>query len=273
MKLCITGVGLWARGLSGWNEFLARSPNDFAGIDAAFSPPSPEAIPARERRRAPLSVRLAVEVAHQSCRMAGVDKALVASVFTSAMGDTDITDYLCRELAGPTKMLSPTKFHNSVHNAPSGYWSISAGNRSPSSYAGDFHATVPVALLEAATLCTTEDRPVLLVAYDIANAPPFADICPIRESFAVAFVLARSAPGTGWRIDVAVVDGPADWPQAHSPYLRALAASNPAAYCLPLLEALAAERPAELHWPLSRSCHLAMSLKPSDSVTRDARQT
>ncbi|MGH8495498.1 MAG: beta-ketoacyl synthase chain length factor [Gammaproteobacteria bacterium] len=271
MKLCITGVGVWARGFGNWTEFLHRRQRNFAGAAGESAAPAPGAIPARERRRAPLPVRLAVEVAHQACDMAGADKTQVASIFTSVMGDTDITDYLCRELAGTTKMLSPTRFHNSVHNAPSGYWSISAGNRSPSSFAGDFHNTAATALLEAATLCAVEQRPVLLVAYDVANGPPFADICPIGESFAAAIVLEHEIAGTGWQIDIAAAQGFADWPRARSPFLRALAAANPAAYCLPLLDALAAGRPAELRWPLSRSRHLAMRLRTEMKV-EDARQ-
>ena len=100
-------------------------------VDHEFSSPKPQAVPPKERRRAGLMINLAVEVAHQACENAGVDKTVIPSVFVSALGDTAITDYMCRKLSQPEKMLSPTKFHNSVHNAPSGYWTISSENRMP----------------------------------------------------------------------------------------------------------------------------------------------
>ncbi|CAN5265898.1 hypothetical protein BH24PSE2_BH24PSE2_13960 [soil metagenome] len=264
MKICVSGIGIWTRGFHDWPEFLRLAANGFSEVRAEAVAPAPPALPPRERRRAPLPVRLAVEVAHQACEMAGVDKTDIASVFTSAMGDTDITEYMCRALAAPVKMLSPTRFHNSVHNAPSGYWSISAGNRAPSSYAGSFHRTVPVALLEAATLCEAENRPVLLVVYDIANGPPFHDICPIAESFAAALVLDPDCGNTaGGSLELAVGAGSASSPEPQNLVLAGLAATNPAARCLPLLEALAAERPAELRWPLGTSVHLAATVNDS----------
>jgi hypothetical protein len=261
MKLGISGVGLYARGLRNWRDFERLAAQGFPLRDGGFLAPEPAAIPARERRRAPLAVKLAVEVAHQACDMAGADKGAIASVFTSTMGDTDITDYLCRALVGPAKLLSPTKFHNSVHNAPSGYWSISAGNRAPSSFAGDFHHAFPAALLEAATLCASERLPVLIAAYDIANGPPFADIRAIAEPFAAALVLEPAATAARARaVEIGCASGCAEAPAPRSATLRALAAANPSAYCLPLLEALTRDRAATLRWPLGAACHLSVSL-------------
>ena len=126
MNIEILGAGLWARGLTGLADLQALHSHAGPTLEESFVAPKPEAIPAKERRRAGLLINLAVEVAHQACDQAGVDKTQIPSVFTSAMGDTAITDYMCRKLSGDEKLLSPTKFHNSVHNAPSGYWSISA---------------------------------------------------------------------------------------------------------------------------------------------------
>jgi 3-oxoacyl-(acyl-carrier-protein) synthase len=190
MNIRISGVGLWARGLTSFDEFLTAYEDGFAGItDAEFVAPKPATIPARERRRAGLLINLAVEVAHQACEHAGVDKHLVPSVFTSAMGDTMITDYMCRKLCSAEKLLSPTKFHNSVHNAPSGYWTISAGNRAPSTFVGGAGQSFGAGLFEAASLAQAHSGPVLLVGYDIANEPPFRDITPIAETLGVALIL------------------------------------------------------------------------------------
>lgn len=158
--------------------------------------PKPSAIPPRERRRAGLAINLAVEVAHQACRCADVDIARIPSVFTSALGDTAVTDYMCKALVKTGALLSPTKFHNSVHNAGSGHWSISAANHNPSTFVGSFPASFGIALFEAASQVSATEGPVLLVASDIANKAPLSAVCPIEETLGVAFVLAPSARRT-----------------------------------------------------------------------------
>ena len=82
----------------------------------------------------------------------------------------------------------------------------------------------------------------LLVAYDIANSQPFADILPVTETFASALVLAPETHADGADLGVAVElsteqNSAVDTPR-HSA-LRALANANPSAQSLTLLEALA----------------------------------
>ena len=193
MNICIKGAGIWARGLTSFAEFAQAMQSDFQAIEKAeFENPKPTAIPAKERRRSGLIINLAVEVAHQACEQAQVDKSTLASIFVSAVGDTIITDYMCNKLNQTDKLLSPTKFHNSVHNAPSGYWTISAENRSPSSFIGGFLQSFGAGLLEAASQAHASQEPVLLVAYDIANNPPFHDVCKIAETIGAAFVIEPS---------------------------------------------------------------------------------
>lgn len=190
LDVSFTGIGLWGRGMTGYPEFAQGLQSDFVDLHSAeFLSPKPEAIAPRERRRAGLTINIAVEVAHQACSQAQVDISQVPSVFVSAMGDTSITDYMCRKLAQPKKMLSPTKFHNSVHNAPSGYWTISAENREPSSFVGGFTHSFGSGLLEAASQAVALRKPVLAVFYDIANEPPFAQLYPIQETLAIALVV------------------------------------------------------------------------------------
>ncbi len=245
MNIRISGVGLWARGLTSFDKFLAAYEDAFAGVvDAEFVAPKPATIPARERRRAGLLVNLAVEVAHQACEHARVDKHLVPSVFTSAMGDTMITDYMCRKLSSPEKLLSPTKFHNSVHNAPSGYWTISAQNRAPSTFVGGAWQSFGAGLFEAASVAQAHSGPVLLVGYDIANEPPLHDIAPITETLGVALVLESTGnPGEGLFVDTqmsyATTTDAASNSMPAAPALRTLATNNPMGAALALVEKLA----------------------------------
>jgi hypothetical protein len=185
--LNVTGAGVWIRGLTALAPLLAREPID---ADATWSAPAPAAIPPKERRRAGTFINLAVEVAHQACDNAGVDKSSIPSVFASAMGDTTITDYMCRKLLGTEKLLSPTQFHNSVHNAASGYWTISTGNHAPSSFVGGFDRSLGAGLFEAATLAASSTCPVLLVSYDVTTEHPLRDIRTMDEAGGMALVLA-----------------------------------------------------------------------------------
>ncbi len=245
MNVNVAGLAVWGRGLTSYDDLLRVMQTGGLPDGAEFIAPKPEAIPSRERRRAGLMINLAVTLAHQACEHAGVDKSLVPSVFASGMGDTDITDYMCRKLAQPDKMLSPTKFHNSVHNAPSGYWTISANNRAPSTFVGGYDYSVGAGLIEAASQALAANQPVLLVAYDIVNRPPFSEICPAGESFGAAVVLApidwpAAGAGLNLRMDLVLESVAAASDTQPSPGLKQVAAGNPSAVSLALLEQLAA---------------------------------
>jgi hypothetical protein len=257
VNLAIAGIGIWMRGARNWDEFASRiaAKNDQWGGE--WSAPAPAQIPDRERRRAPLTVRLAVEVAHQACDMAGIDKKDVMTVFTSSMGDTKITDYMCTTLAGPEKVLSPTRFHNSVHNAPAGYWSISTENRTPSSSVAGSRESFPTALLEASVLCAVESRSVLLVAIDDEIRSPLSSVYPISNPFGAALVLQRRSADSDFRpLSIEHQSGRVDWPSLPQSQIQSLYEGNPAARCLALLECLVRSESTITEWPLSESTHL-----------------
>lgn len=255
MNVTITGVGLWTRGLRSWADLLGLLDGAEAS-SADFVAPRAEAITARERRRAGLTINLAVEAAHQACAMAGADRSSVGSVFASAMGDTDITDYMCRKLVTNDKLLSPTRFHNSVHNAASGYWTISAGNRQPSSFVGGFLDSFACGLLEAASSALAYDQPFLLCAYDIADAPPFHDILRIDESLGLALALVPGVHKPGWPVAITVEAGAACRPMPVHGALASLAAANPMGTGLALLERLAKDDGGAMIWPVGNGSRL-----------------
>ena len=221
-----------------------------AGVTAEQSKPQPESIPGRERRRAPLTVKLAVEVISQAAGMAGVAENELCSVFASAMGDSHITDYMCRTLVGSEKMLSPTRFHNSVHNAPSGYWSITAENRLPSTFVSGFRNSLPNALLEAAATAVAEQRPTVLAIYDVAFGQPLFDACATAEDFAAAFVIDPAAQDSGWPLQIDIVNKRGEIPKSCETFIAERAANNPAAAALVLGEFLLGQANTQ-HWPLS----------------------
>ena len=124
MKVGIQGIGLLAAGLEGWRAGRAV----LAGTEpfAPVAVPDPEAalLPPNERRRSSDCVRWAVHVAQEAIAQSGLDPREVPTVFASSGGEMGVLDTLCRTLATPERVISPTLFHQSVHNTAAGYWGI-----------------------------------------------------------------------------------------------------------------------------------------------------
>lgn len=170
--------------------------------------PAPQRLSANERRRASEGMLAALHVAEAACTMAGADPAALASVFTSAHGDLAIVDALARTLATDPALLSPTRFHHSVHNAISGYWGIAAGSRAPSTALAAGPCSFAAGWLEAACQVPADARPVLLVGLDTAAPGPLAGVHPARETVARALVLSPvRTPVSRARVDTSVMPG------------------------------------------------------------------
>jgi hypothetical protein len=240
-RLYVEGLALWSPALPGWAAAapaLQGLPTPAAEAPLA-SRPSPALLAANERRRAPDGVLVALEVAAAAVAMAGRDAASLPSVFTSAHGDLAVVDALCSTLASDPALLSPTRFHHSVHNAASGYWAMATGCHAPSSAVAGFDASFALGLLEAATQAATEHTPVLLAGFDTDARGALASVTRSRGLLGVALVLApeRSA-ATRAVLDWAVLPGSAPPSALQSPAAQALA-GNAMADALPLFEALA----------------------------------
>jgi len=234
----VEGVGAWS---AAFGDFAALR-SQLLGIDVPPPPARPPAasLPANERRRAPESVLLAVEVAGQAVAMSGLTASDLLCVFSSAYGDQLISDYMCATLATAPTELSPTRFHNSVHNAPAGYWTIATGCRAASSAISAGRASFGAGLLEAATLCVTEQRPVLLVCSDIAGSGPLGDMIGSRNAFGCALVLAPQAgPCSLAQLDLVLVPHAGETLHPSTPTGAWHEANPSAASAWPLLQNLA----------------------------------
>lgn len=255
----IEGIGVWSPELPDW-QAAQRIFVDNASV--AIEPaarPAATALAHGERRRAPESVLIAVEAAQQACVMANRDPRELPHVFASAYGDLAINDYLCATLARTPGEVSPTKFHNSVHNAPAGYWAIASGCMCASTAVSAGAASFGAGLLEAMTRVCSESETVLLVAYDVAACGPLRDTIVSRSAFAVAVVLAPWSPRAVARARLRVGDGTATL--APTPLLlHASHAGNPAAASLPLLAALARHESAALRVAVAPSLHLNLEI-------------
>lgn len=262
----IDGVALWAPALRDWPAARAALRGEVTTAAAAPAAPghrpAPALLAANERRRAPDSVVLALEVAGAAVADSSHDAAALASVFTSAHGDLPIIDALCATLASEPLLLSPTRFHHSVHNAASGYWAIASGSQAASTALAAFDHSFAAGLLEAASQCATDDWPVLLVAYDTAASGGLASVNRSRGLLALALVLSpQPGPRSRWSLQWQAVARPAQAPELQSEAARNLA-TNAIADALPLAQALALDTAARLALPLGPSLQLALHLQP-----------
>ena len=89
--------------------------------------PPPALLPAAERRRSGAIVKLTLATGLEAIAAAGLDAASLPSVFSASGGDGENCHAICEMLASDDRQISPTRFHNSVHNAAAGYWSIATG--------------------------------------------------------------------------------------------------------------------------------------------------
>lgn len=229
----VEGIGFWARGLPSWEA--ARALVGGATPDpAAPGKPAPALLAPNERRRAPESVAVALEVALAACAAAGRDARELPSVFASTHGDLAITDYMCSTLAEDPRAISPTRFHNSVHNAAAGYWTIGSHCQQATTAISAYGATFAQGLLEALSQRADGVPAVLLVAYDTQAVGPLGVVSPSDGLLGGALLLSDAAHGT--RLRATLVDGHA---APGGGALAAWAAGNAMAPMLPLFDALA----------------------------------
>ncbi len=265
-ELFVDGIGLWAPRLPGWSAARAILRGEAAPPDAPAARPSPALLPQTERRRAPDTVAIALEVAAGACAAAGCAPSEVPSVFASAYGDLGVSHAMCEQLAKNPLDTSPTKFHHSVHNAAAGYWAIATGCLEPYTAVTALWHSFAVGLLTAAVQALERSR-VLYVAYDIEARGPIATMARTRGMLGAALLLAReqtlrSRARLALRMDDA--DGNASDARATAarPANAALVEGNAMASCLPLFEALADELPRSVTLTLSERLTLDLGLQP-----------
>jgi hypothetical protein len=263
LRAYIAGIGVWSPSLPSWGDCSRRLLGAPAGAAGNKLPPA-DWLPPVERRRATLSTRVVLSVAREALAQAGWDASTVPSILASSSGSPDITNDLCSSLAAGDTQISPTRFHNSVHNAAAGYYSIAVACRAASTTLGAHDASAAAGLLEAGVLLAVEATSALFVAFDVPYTGPLADVRPIADPFGVAFALApQPAPGQvaaltlHWssRADVAETtceDAGLEYTRGH----------NPSARLLPLLALLAAGRQGEVVLATSTGGRLRVEAAP-----------
>ena len=200
--------------------------------------PAPALLPAAERRRSCAIVKLTLATGLEAIGAAGLDAASLPSVFSASGGDGENCHIICEMLASDDRQISPTRFHNSVHNVAAGYWGIATGAMTTSSVLSAFDASFGAGLLEALTQVAVDGTRTVLLACDTPYPEPLFSARPIPDAFGIALVLApqHSAQALA-QISVSLSDAGAD--RLDDAALEHLRIAIPAARGLPLLRCIA----------------------------------
>lgn len=196
LRFNLYAVGVLAPGISSLAQLHALSRGGPAPAHTALELPSPQALPANERRRASQVVRLCLACAEQALQSSPFPVDTLRMVFASDEGTGEVSQQLLETLA-TTREVSPLLFHNSVHNAPSGYFSIGYRNRQSATSVSLGRQSFASGLLCAASEARVSGQPVLLLAYDPAMTEPMSSLLPVLAPTASAWIIDSGAePGT-----------------------------------------------------------------------------
>lgn len=255
----LNGVGLIGPGLAAWRDSLPVLLGTAPYHDTAVPARTPN-LPASERRRATAVARLALLAAEEAVSAAGDVTATAQTVFASSSGDTQIIDKICNSLAEAGRPVSPIHFHNSVHNAPAGYWGLTVGCTRSSTSLSAYDWSFGSGLLEAVMTSVAEDADVLLVAYDAPPPIPLLEKRPIEAAFAVALLLGAKPGGlVGMHLQLQRGDRE---DRLSDVGLERLRIGNPAARSLPLLQAVARGKPVSVTIPSAPGWQLRVEVVP-----------
>lgn len=256
----ITGVGLIAPGLPDWPSARAVLRGEQTWVSAPSVLPMPAILPPAERRRASRVIKLALGIGLEAAT--GADVSTLATVFSASGADGHNCHALCEQLATDDRHISPTRFHNSVHNAPAGYWGIATKSMAPCQVLCAFDGSFGAGLIDALGQVALDRQPTLLLAYDSEYPEPLHARRPVPDCAGVALRLsAERTPDALARIGVQTTDAPAR--ALDDPTLEPLRAAVPALRSLPLLERLAQGRAGEVCLEFLPGLQLAVTIEPA----------
>lgn len=256
----ISGIGLIAPGLPDWPSARAVLRGEQAWVSAPSVLPAPGLLPPAERRRASRVIKLTLGIGLEAA--AGADVASLATVFSSSGADGHNCHALCEQLATDDRHVSPTRFHNSVHNAPAGYWGIATKSMAPCQVLCAFDGSFGAGLIDALGQVVLDRQPTLLMAYDSEYPEPLHSARPLPDCAGLALRLEpERTPQALARITVQTTAAPAT-PWQHAP-LEALRASVPALRGLPLVERIAQGQGGEVCLDYLPGLQLAVRIEPA----------
>lgn len=257
----LDGIGCLGPGLADWPAARAALCGETAYTPAPTVLPAPTLLPPAERRRASRVVKVTLAAGLEAAAHGGAEAATLATVFTASGADGHNCHALCEQLATDDRQISPTRFHNSVHNAAAGYWGIATGAMAPCQVIGAHDASFGAGFIDALGQVAVDRRPVLLVAYDSEYPAPLFATRPVPDVGAVGLLLSpEPSPRSLARLSADLVGDPPD--HLANPQLEALRQSIPALRALPLLDRLARGQAGRVVLDYLPSAQLAVDIAP-----------
>jgi hypothetical protein len=234
----IDGIGLIAPGLPDWATARAVLRGEQALVAAPTVLPVPTSLPSAERRRASRVIKLTLGVGLEAVAHAQADVSTLATVFSASGADGHNCHAICEQLATDDRQISPTRFHNSVHNAAAGYWGIATRAMAPCQVLCAFDASFGAGLIDTLGQVVLDRQPTLLIAYDSEYPEPLRAKRDTPDCGGVALLLSpERGPQSLARIQVTPTTAAAQ--PLSEPALETLRQQIPALRALPLLRALA----------------------------------
>ena len=252
ITVSVRGIAVLGPGLPGWAAARPILASGGTWEATPFAPPPPALLAPTERRRTSPAVRLALALAAEAAEASGLPPESLDTLFASSNGDGQVIGAILAALHESEVAISPTQFHNSVHNAAAGYWGIAAGSQRASASVGGHDWVFASGLLQAAIQVAATGEPLLFCASDTPLDPPLAAKRPTGCAFGFALVL---TPGEA-RPCLRVSYHAEPWAEAPTPL------GNPCARGLPLLAALAGDGPAVLRFAMLEDGHLRVEVTP-----------
>jgi len=270
MRIYLDGIGILGPGLLGWKESWTALANETSWAPTPAPNPMPTIFAPNERRRCSETVRWAVQVAQEALEHSQRTAQDVATVFTCSDGDGAILHRLCETLTTAEPMISPTSFHQSVHNAPAGYFSIAHRSVRASTSLACYDGSFGAGLFEAAAQIQTERTTVLLVSYDVPGPPPLHAARPIPAPLAIALVIAGDpSPHSLAEMSIEFIpDFHEDFESMSNPELEQLRREIPTGRALPLLASIARRETRTLCMEYVSTGALRISVRPMTVTTR-----
>ena len=234
----IEGIGFLAPGLPNWPVTRAVLRGEQPFTAAASVLPAPTILPPAESRRASRIVKLTLAVGLEAATQAEAVTGTLATVFSSSGADGYNCHALCEQLATDDRQISPTRFHNSVHNAAAGYWGIATKSMAPCQVLCAYDASFGAGLLDALAQVVVDRQPTLLIAYDSEYPEPLHSQRDIPDCGGAALLLMPEKTTRSLaHITVTRTERPAD--VLADSGMESLRQKIPALRCLPLLQKLA----------------------------------
>jgi hypothetical protein len=188
LSLYLQTIGILAPGINSWQEAAQalQQPETYAPF--AVPKKLETLLPANERRRASRITQLALYAAEQTGSAEQLRQCL--QVFCSSNGDVTTFHQISQALTMEGRPVSPTRFHNSVHNAPAGYWSIATESQTQSTSLTAYKDSFSAGLLETAVQLNASDnqaqKDCLLVCYDETPPAAFSSLIETKDELACA---------------------------------------------------------------------------------------